>query len=806
MGVTNNPMVKRDPLAEAIVRAWEVPVTSAIVVARAYEACSGLAEGQSSSDEIAGLVRRGPAEVMRLEPFIHAASVKKALGLATASDEDVALEWLRQFPTTSGSPTPAFDVDYYLAKNPDVARAPILPFAHFVVAGAREGRVPSKEFEDLYKLATRLQAPAPTNRLEIFRSLPVGFLKRASEKGFLGYVKNLVTPKTYSYLLDLEADPDPNDLLWHYLVKGQFAPRRVVGLISGPVYSDRLAAAGLPRPMPCMNPLLHWLMVGRPARIIPTHLFEEDFYLAKNPDLVRWKQWLFDHYIQHGILESRDASPYFESRWYAQSNPAAAAVGALNHYLRDGEAKGLRPAKSLWLDDLSPDLMEAKGSKLDAATILFEEKTRRLTSPIIAEAFERAAQIEPLVHRPYGPRRLNWLPFRHVSNIAVAPARHLAGMLGSETFENVVLVPHCRMAGSARVAGELVRALNALYPATRVLLVMTDASTFEYPEWFGDRYALVDLPSLVENEAAGAAAVVLLDMLRCVGPKRIFNVNSKAAWDLFMTHGRAINREHAIFSYLFTWDINEHGHKGGYPISYFEKCFDHQTGMLFDNDTLKIELSERYMLPADAQAKIKVLITPIDAAALPTKELGFEARREAGKPLRVMWAGRFDRQKRFDLVIDLAAAMPDIEVHAWGREVLDNPTWTKADLPPNIELRGTYRSLHEIDFNAFDLFLYTAAWDGLPTILLDIGAIGMPTIASMVGGIPELLDDSVAWPVVEVDDPGAYVREILAMMQRPAEVDKRAAALRTRVLARANSVVYRETLSDFLARSADDAG
>ena len=52
------------------------------------------------------------------------------------------------------SPSPWIDVDYYLRRNKDVARAGVDPLLHFWKWGGIEGRSPSPEFDSAYYLQT----------------------------------------------------------------------------------------------------------------------------------------------------------------------------------------------------------------------------------------------------------------------------------------------------------------------------------------------------------------------------------------------------------------------------------------------------------------------------------------------------------------------------------------------------------------------------------------------------------------------------------------------------------------------------
>jgi hypothetical protein len=52
------------------------------------------------------------------------------------------------------SPSPWFNLDFYLTENKDVARSGMDPFYHYLNWGGLEGRSPSRQFDSSYYLAT----------------------------------------------------------------------------------------------------------------------------------------------------------------------------------------------------------------------------------------------------------------------------------------------------------------------------------------------------------------------------------------------------------------------------------------------------------------------------------------------------------------------------------------------------------------------------------------------------------------------------------------------------------------------------
>jgi len=62
---------------------------------------------------------------------------------------------------------------------------------------------------------------------------------------------------------------------------------------------------------------------------------------------------------------------------------------------------------------------------------------------------------------------------------------------------------------------------------------------------------------------------------------------------------------------------------------------------------------------------------------------------------------------------------------------------------------------------------YTSGWDGLPTILIELGALGMPIAASAVGGVPELITEKTGWLIDEDATPADAARILRDMIENP---------------------------------------
>jgi glycosyltransferase involved in cell wall biosynthesis len=167
--------------------------------------------------------------------------------------------------------------------------------------------------------------------------------------------------------------------------------------------------------------------------------------------------------------------------------------------------------------------------------------------------------------------------------------------------------------------------------------------------------------------------------------------------------------------------------------------------------------------------------------------------REGRRP-QVFWAGRWGRHKRVDLALEIAELMPDVDFRMWGESVTTGGR--TSGVPTNVRLEGAYPDISSIALDDADAWLYTSAWDGVPSQLLEVAMTNIPIVGSLVGGTGEILRADDAWPVDSSQGADAYVAALREVLGGPAEARRRAAALRERM-------VQERSEQAFAARAAD---
>lgn len=665
-------------------------------------------------------------------------------------------------------PNGLFDAAFYSATYPDAAASGLTMREHYAQIGRAAGYAPSLGATYLAEAIRQRATVSSTPMADILELFPNGQRHRLKEGRIWERLRSSTHPRFYAAQLPAAEVPeggfDLEGAVAHFLAHGAHLGARIGALFNPDWYVERFRATGEEVPSDA-RPFFHWLTLGWRAHVVPTPLFDEEYYVTRHPAAARRSSWAFAHYLRVGC---------YQSRWIP-------SPGAYTHGVVDPDAA----------TDRSPLLLRealhradeydlTRTSWLEEGTLALLEKGSRLRSPRMQELIAKAAAIEPLIHHhPPGERALRYPPHRHPLLLLKDRCEDVRRRLGITHVDTVMLVPQARATGSTRVAAELSRALRAVDPDASVLVVATDAAELDRRDWFDPSVRVLDVAGDLQDLEFRHQLAMVLDVVRGLTPRRIINVNSKLGWELFTAYGRQLSAAASLGAYLFTWDLDADGHRRGYPIRAFQHNVDQLDWVLLDNDALRQELVDRYGMPESARRRLVVAKTPLAVSDVDLSGT-FATRRLQGRPLRALWAGRMDRQKRFDVVIELARLRPDLEIWAWGAPVLGGGPDLE-DLPSNIVLKGVYASFDDLPLREVDLMLYTSEWDGIPTILLDGAQRGLPVVASAVGGVPEVLDESTGYLVSDALDPKAYLVAIDRLVGDPQDATARSSAARARI-------------------------
>ena len=93
-----------------------------------------------------------------------------------------------------------------------------------------------------------------------------------------------------------------------------------------------------------------------------------------------------------------------------------------------------------------------------------------------------------------------------------------------------------------------------------------------------------------------------------------------------------------------------------------------------------------------------------------------------------------------------------------------------------INYRGAYDGFDSLPVDKYDMLLYTSLSDGMPNVILEAAAAGLPIIASDDGGVGEFVQDGKTGILVkDYLNYKPYVEEIKKVLKsNPLEMKKRA--------------------------------
>lgn len=562
---------------------------------------------------------------------------------------------------------------------------------------------------------------------------------------------------------------------------------------SGPYFAARVARATARRG------------AGHKSRVYKTIRAEFDiaYYLARYGDILDLEEVdPVAHYMRAGWREGRDPTPWFGTKAYLSRHPELAEgdENPFYHYLTKGRKAGDLAAPMTGFravaETLGYDPITAE--KLWRAR--YEGLRARLDHGDLGAQAVHAAQIEPLIAQGWSEAYQVKIPPFHndVTCARTGAIFALAKAAGLRPAKAVICVNRARFGAAPRVEGHVARALAARHGSDQVLVITTDKPG-EMPAGKlprGVRH--VDFAALVPDLKGDARQRLLAEFLRALAPEVAFNVNSRLMWDMMTPYGTAVRASMRLYACLMCNEQTPMGYQTGYPLRRVYRHFDQLAGIFTDSQFLEQDLITRHRVPADQQARIQVLPNPVDPeiqivpASPPDPDTQTLTRRK-----QVFWAGRMDPQKRVDLVYAIAAAMPDVDFHLWGDAVMGH---TKA-LPPkpdNVTLHGAYARFDALPLHEADLWLYTSAWDGVPSMLLEVAMTGLPLVGSDVGGTTEVLRDGLATALPPQATSRDWARALQRVLDSPEEARKQALILRDQLIADRTVAAHERALFDLL--------
>jgi glycosyltransferase involved in cell wall biosynthesis len=190
------------------------------------------------------------------------------------------------------------------------------------------------------------------------------------------------------------------------------------------------------------------------------------------------------------------------------------------------------------------------------------------------------------------------------------------------------------------------------------------------------------------------------------------------------------------------------------------------------------DLMEACQRAGVSENRCVLLENGIDLAAYRRTQSLSEAKRALGfdpdRPL-VGAVGRLSPEKGFDILIDaivqLQAAGSPVQLVIVGEGGEQARLQAKIDalgLNPHCRLAG-FQAEPKPVYEAMDLFALSSLREGLPNVLLEAMALGVPCVATRIAGVPRLIQDGENGRLVEPNDVQMLAGAIRNLLGEAAE-------------------------------------
>ena len=164
------------------------------------------------------------------------------------------------------------------------------------------------------------------------------------------------------------------------------------------------------------------------------------------------------------------------------------------------------------------------------------------------------------------------------------------------------------------------------------------------------------------------------------------------------------------------------------------------------------------------RSRIRVIHPGVDFAPW----IAARAKRDGRFDCDILAVGHYNRLKGQDLLVRamplLKAAHPGALLRVVGRDVERlSPLVKELGVESSVELLGERRDVPELMARA-RLFAMPSRQEGLATVVIEAQAVGVPVVATRVGGLPEAVEHGVSGLLVAPESPEALAGAISGVL------------------------------------------
>lgn len=354
----------------------------------------------------------------------------------------------------------------------------------------------------------------------------------------------------------------------------------------------------------------------------------------------------------------------------------------------------------------------------------------------------------------------------------------------------IFMPPILSVGGTEKVLENYLKVIYELHPEWYIVVLgrFPDGHPYEIPS----NVTFVDFDGITRSLSDWDRGFLVTKLVVQTKVKRLHIIGNEFYYrwamnnkSLIKTNNIALNC--SFFMHEFAEDENR---IQSFADSYFVELEPCINKIFTDNAVIAQDLISRTGI---GKEKVSVHYQPVDFDMKAPHET------KASSTHKILWASRVAPQKRPDILKRIAERLPDeYSVDVYGR--IQKPYFRDNYFvgAKNINYKGAFDDMSKLPIEEYDVYLYTSQTDGIPNVLLEVTALGLPIVATNEGGVSDFIEDGESGKLVELNDIDGYIKAIIDTVERKKGEDYVEAA-QSKVSKRHNWGKYKKVMEKDLA-------
>lgn len=338
--------------------------------------------------------------------------------------------------------------------------------------------------------------------------------------------------------------------------------------------------------------------------------------------------------------------------------------------------------------------------------------------------------------------------------------KRIVDAMKHNSYDYLLFAPWVSKGGADKFVISYANQIQAINPKKRVLVI----ATLPVESVWKNRLRCDFLPfgQLTEHLHPDLQMRILEQLVENSGAQHLHIINSALAYEFAATHQAYMcNSGKRLVATSFSQSTDESGQIFGYSHTHLPDIYELCDFVTSDNKAVLNMWQREYGFDINKVLLHRPLID-LPRKTASTTTVGQE------DSLRVLWAARLAPEKIPQVAVEVGRLLKDnnVNIDMYGGVDDGFDTSFLEKLPSNVVYKGSYDGPANLPMDKYDAFLYTSIFDGIPNILAEVGAAGLPIVASKAGGIPEIIINNQTG--ILIDNPNeakSYAKSLLLLKQ-----------------------------------------